>query len=56
MAEWARGQEPGTELPDDAFFAADLDIVAGAGPWIRAKNLLAQAGVLDMNDGPYQVA
>jgi hypothetical protein len=56
IAEWALEQPHGTELPGNDHFAGDLPIVASATTWKRAKALLAAAGVLYTNDGPYQVA
>lgn len=56
IAEWALQQERGTALPENEFFAGDLGIVASASTWKRAKAFLTTVGVLDSNDGPYQVA
>jgi len=56
MAEWALRQDRGTELPPNEFFAGDLDIVASASVWKRAKAFLAAVGVLYRNDGPYLVS
>lgn len=56
MAEWARGQDRGTELPANDFFAGDLDIVASASAWKHAKSFLEGIGVLYRNDGPYLVS
>jgi hypothetical protein len=56
IAAWARGQERGTVLPGNDFFAGDLAIVASASTWNRAKTFLAAVGVLYSDDGPYQVS
>jgi hypothetical protein len=56
IAEWALKEGRGTELPDNEFFAGDLDIVASAKTWRTAKQFLAAIGVLYRNDGPWQVA
>jgi hypothetical protein len=56
MAEWAREQERGTELPLNEHFAGDLPIVASASGWKRAKAFLEAVGVLYRNDGPYLVS
>jgi hypothetical protein len=56
IAEWALGQDRGTELPGNDFFAGDLDIVTSASTWKRAKVFLKAIGVLYTNDGPYLVA
>ena len=56
MAEWARGQERGTLLPGNGFFAGDLDIVASASVWKRSRQFLAAVGVLYRNAGPYLVS
>jgi hypothetical protein len=56
IAEWAKGKEHGTLLPGNEEFAGNLPIVAGPGPWKRAKALLAEHGIIYRNDGPYQVA
>ena len=56
IAEWARKQDRGTPLPGNDFFAGDLDIVASAATWKRAKAFLAAVGVLCSNDGPYLVS
>lgn len=56
IAEWVLKQPRGTELPGNDFFAGDLDIVASASTWKRAKALLAAIGVIYANDGPYLVA
>lgn len=56
MAEWALRQDFGTVLPDNEFFAGDLDIAVSRSTWQRAKVFLKTVGVLYVNDGPYQVA
>jgi hypothetical protein len=52
IAEWAEGKERGTILPDNEFFGID----ASVSTYRRAKRFLAVQGVLNTNDGPYQVA
>lgn len=56
MAEWALTQGRGTLLPDNGFFAGDLDIVASASVWKRSKQFLETIGVLYRNHGPYLVS
>lgn len=56
MAEWALGQDFGTALPDNEFFAGDLDITVSRSTWQRAKTFLKTVGVLHQGDGPWQVA
>lgn len=46
IAEWALKQDRGTPLPGNDHFAGDLDIVASASTWKRAKPFLAAVGVL----------
>lgn len=55
IATWALEQERGTALPDNDFFDRDLDIVASASTWKRAKVFLRTVGVLRGN-GPFEVA
>ncbi len=55
IAKWALGQPRGAFLPDDDQFAGDLDFVASASTWKRAKVFLRTVGVLE-GDGPYKVA
>lgn len=52
IAEWAIRQDRGTPVPGNDHFAGDLDIVASASTWKRAKTFLAAVGVLNSNDGP----
>ena len=52
IAEWAAGRERGTVLPDDEFFG----IEASGSTYKRAKRFLVAQGVLNTNDGPFQVA
>jgi hypothetical protein len=56
MAEWAKGQDRGTLLPDNEFFAGDLEIAVSRSTWQRAKVFLVAVGVLYTNDGPYLVS
>jgi hypothetical protein len=56
IAQWARGQDRGTLLPDNGYFAGDLDFVASDQTWNRAKKFLAATGVLYATDGPYRVS
>lgn len=57
IATWAKTQERGTAVPPESFFEPKLDfVVTSAGPWIRAKRLLEQHGVLRQIGGPYEVA
>jgi hypothetical protein len=56
IAAWARGQDRGTELPGNDFFAGDLEIAVSRSTWQRAKTFLAAVGVLYLNDGPYRVS
>ena len=55
IATWALEQERGTALPGYDYFAGDLDIVASASTWKRAKVFLRTVGVLRGN-GPFEVA
>jgi hypothetical protein len=55
IAEWALEQPRGAFLPDNDQFARNLDFVASASTWKRAKVFLRTLGVLD-GDGPYKVA
>ena len=57
IATWAQTQEKGTPVPPESFFAGNLDfVVTSVGPWVRAKRLLEQHGVLKQLGGPYLVA
>jgi hypothetical protein len=52
IAEWAAGKERGTVLPDNEFFGVE----ASGSTYKRAKRFLVTEGVLNTNDGPFQVA
>jgi hypothetical protein len=52
----AKGQDRGTFVPGNDFFAGNLAIVASASTWKRAKVFLAAVGVLCASDGPYLVS
>jgi hypothetical protein len=56
IVEWARGQERGTQVPENEFFAGKLDVVVSASPYRRAREWLEAHGVLYTNDGPHMVA
>jgi hypothetical protein len=56
MAEWARGKERGTALPDNSKFGRDLDVAVSVDTYRQAKRFLVAAGVLETSGGPFQVA
>jgi hypothetical protein len=56
IALWAKGKETGTVLPADTEFGRDLDFAASPSSYRRAKNLLAELGVLGTGHRPYYVA
>jgi len=51
ITEWAVGKERGTVLPDNKAFRID----ASATTYGRAKRFLVVQGVLNTNDGVFQV-
>jgi hypothetical protein len=56
IAEWARGQERGSVLPDNEVFGRKADVEASPSTYKRAKQFLVTHGVLEANDGPFYVA
>lgn len=56
IAEWARGQERGSVLPDNEVFGHQADVEASPSTYKRAKQFLVTHGVLETNDGPFYVA
>jgi hypothetical protein len=56
IAEWARGQERGSVLPDNEVFGRKADAEASPSTYRRAKQFLVTHGVLETNDGPFYVA
>jgi hypothetical protein len=56
IAEWARGQERGSVLPENEVFGHKADVEASPSTYKRAKQFLVTHGVLETNDGPFYVA
>jgi hypothetical protein len=56
IAEWARGQERGSVLPENEVFGRKADVEASPNTFNRAKQFLVTQGVLETNDGPFHVA
>ena len=55
LAEWARGKETGTIVPDYAEVERLLGFEASASTYRRAKRLLRDEGVLSNAGGPFCV-
>ena len=56
IAEWARGQERGSVLPENEVFGRKADVEASPSTFNRAMQFLVAQGVLETNDGPFYVA
>ena len=56
IAEWARGQERGSVLPDNEVFGHKTDVEVSPSTYKRAERFLVTHGVLEINDGPFYVA